>query len=277
MEIVPHIGETPVNASTVTITVNPDDRRRSQELVLRTLDILSVTDQDSFLAAKRAAGQLKAMVEEIEESRKAANRPFRAVETAVNDLAKEVAGPVLSEQKRVLGLLNGWVQKLEAQAREEQRKKDEALKIQIEAEQAKVRAAQEAQYKAEEAARKAVDETERVKAQAEAERRQMAAELAQLSAEMAGEIARIGEQPKPTLVPGGRVTHDWNFKLVNPVFTVKEGYHRLLRIELDKLACKDACKNQIEINPDVVPTLPGIEVTPITSVSVRASAAIELK
>lgn len=277
MEIVPHIGETPVNASTVSITVNPDDRRRSQELVLRTMAVLSVADEEDFLAARRAAGQLKAMVEEIEESRKAANRPFRAVETAVNDLAKEVAGPVLSEQKRILGLLNDWVKKQEEAAKEEQRKKDEALKIQIKAEQAKVQAAQEAQRKAEEAARLALDETDRVKAQAEAERRRMAAELAQLSAEMASEISRIGEQPKAALVPGGRVTHDWEFKLVDPVTTVKQGYRRLLRIELDRLACKDSCKNQIELNPDVVPSLPGIVVTPITSVSVRASAAIELK
>jgi hypothetical protein len=47
-----------------------------------------------------------------------------------------------------------------------------------------------------------------------------------------------------------------------------------LRWELDKLACQDSCKAQLEINPDAEPTLPGIKVSRAVNVSVRASAKI---
>lgn len=274
MEIVPLVGTQPITADTVSVNVNPDDRARAKALVLRTSVITAVSDQDSFLVAKRAAGQLKAMVNEIVDSKKAAKRPFAAVERAIDDLAGEVGKPVADEHSRVLDLLNGYVARLEAAAKEEQRKKDEALAKQIAAQQEQLRQAQAAQLKAEEEARGAKDEVERINAQAEAKRRAEVAEAAKLSSEMAGEIAKIGEKPKRSFVPGGRVDHPYEFKLVDLQACLKAGGWRLLRWELDKRSCQDSCRAQLELNPDAQPVLPGIEITQTVNVSVRASAKI---
>jgi hypothetical protein len=275
VEITPYVGQEPVTATSVVVRVNPDDRARAEALVLRTGVINSVIDAGSFTAAQRAAGQLKALVDEITEAKRAAKRPFTAVGKAIDELASDVGTPVAVEHSRVLELLNGYVARLEAEKKEEQRKKEEILQKQIQAEQAKLKAAQEAQRVAEEAARKAQDEVARVKAQEDARQRAQDAEQAQLAAEMAREIAAIGEQPKRGLVPGGRVDHKYEFRLVDLQACLRAGGWRLLRWELDKLACQDSCKGQLELNPDVAPTLPGIEVTRSISVSVRASAKIE--
>ena len=215
------------------------------------------------------------MVDEIADSRKAAKRPFSTVEKAIDGLATEVGQPVIDEHKRILALLNGYVAYLESEAKQEQRAKEEVLRKQIADQRQKVEAAQEAQAKAEEQARKATDEAARLRAQEDARRKAQDAEQAQLSMEMAGEIAKIGEQPKRSFVPGGRVDHKFEFSLVNVQETVKAGGWRLLRWELDKLACQDSCKAQLEIEPDKEPTLPGIEIKRSVNVSVRASAKIE--
>jgi hypothetical protein len=274
MEIIPFIGTEPVTVSSISVKVNPDDRGRAERLVLRTGVITRVEDKGGFNFAKKAAGELKAMIDEIVDSKKAAKRPFSTVEQAIEDLATEVLQPVADEHKRILAMLNGYVARLEALQKEEERKKAARLQAQIEAERAKVREAQLAQLRAEEQARKAEDEVSRIKAQEEMRRRAEAAEQAQLAAEMAGEISQIGAKPKESLVPGGRVGHKWDFVLANVRETVKAGCWNLLRWELDKLACQDSCKAQLEINPDAEPTLPGIKVSRSISVSVRASAKI---
>jgi hypothetical protein len=43
-----------------------------------------------------------------------------------------------------------------------------------------------------------------------------------------------------------------------------------LRVELDILACNDAVKAQLSIDPHTPPSLPGIEVTRETQVHVKA-------
>jgi predicted DNA-binding protein YlxM (UPF0122 family) len=274
MEIIPFIGTEQVTVSSISVKVNPDDRARAETLVLRTGVINRVEDKGGFNAAKKAAGELKAMIDEIADSKKAAKRPFSTVEAAIEQLATEVLQPVADEHKRILAMLNGYVARLEALQKEEERKKIAQLQQQIEAERAKLREAQLAQLRAEEQARKAQDEASRLQAQEEIRRRAEAAEQAQLAAEMAGEISQIGQKPKPSLVPGGRVGHKWDFVLTNVRETVKAGCWNLLRWELDKLACQDSCKAQLEIHPDAEPTLPGIQVTRTVNVSVRASAKI---
>jgi hypothetical protein len=274
MEIIPYVGTEPVTVSSISVKVNPSDRARAESLVLRTGVINQVQDRGSFNFAKKAAGELKAMIDEIADSKKAAKRPFSTVEAAIEQLAAEVLQPVADEHKRILAMLNGYVARLEALQKEEERKKAAQLQQQIEAERAKVREAQLAQLRAEEQARKAENEVSRIKAQEEIRRRTEAAEQAQLAAEMAGEISQIGAKPRESLVPGGRVGHKWDFVLTNVRETVKAGCWNLLRWELDKLSCQDSCKAQLEINPDTEPTLPGIQVTRSVNVSVRASAKI---
>jgi hypothetical protein len=261
MKIVPVIGQEPIAVDAITVRISRDDRARAENLILSTKVIQSVIDQGGFSAAKRAAGQLKAMLDEIEVDKKSTKRPFTAVGKAIDQLAAEVGVPVAEEHKRILFLLNGYVARLEAEAKEETRKKEAKLQKEIEE-------ARAAQAKAEAEAAQAKDALE-------AERKALQAMEAQLSAEMAGEIARIGQQPKRGLVTGGRVDHKYEFILRNVRETVRAGGWQLLRFELNRLACQDSCRAQLDINPDAEPKLPGIEVKRSVNVSVRASSKIE--
>src|SRR6201984_234767 len=171
MDIIPYVGTEPVTVSSISVKVNPDDRARAESLVLRTGVINAVQDKGGFNAAKKAAGELKAMIDEIADSKKAAKRPFSTVEAAIEQLATEVLQPVADDHKRILGMLNGYVARLEALQKEEERKKIAQLQQQIEAERAKVREAQLAQLRAEEQARHAQDEASRLMAQQESRRK----------------------------------------------------------------------------------------------------------
>jgi len=274
MDLIPYIGETKVVTDAFRVAVDPADKERVKSLLARSDQVQVVNNNDTFAIAKQVGGQLKAMLQEIGDSKKAAKRPFSAIETAIESLAKEVSSPVQAEHQRVLDLLNSYVEALERAEKEEQRKREEALKAQLAEQQRKLREAQLAQAKAEAEARAAIDQAERLKAQEEARHRQEALQQAELEREMALEGAQIANQPalKKSKMPGGRVDHPLEFTLVSVEAVVKAGNWRLLRWELDKLACADSVRAQREINPHAEPTLPGIKITQRVSVSVRASA-----
>lgn len=275
MEILPLYGEQPLSVSNVSVRVNPKDRQRAEDLVLRTGSIVSVNDQEGFTRAKQAAGELKAMLNEIDAAKKATKQPFSAIGEAINEQARRVGDPVGNELQRVLGLLNGYVTRLEAlREAEERRKAEEARRIQEEHDR-KIREAEEARAKAEAEARTATDEATREKARADANAQMLVATQAQLAKEMAQEIGQIGgEKNTRGLVTGGRVDHPYEFKLLNLRETINAGRVDLLRWELDIRACQDAIRAQLERDPLAKPTLPGIEVTRKISVSVKASARV---
>jgi hypothetical protein len=215
------------------------------------------------------------MLDEIANARKASRAPFLAVGEAINNLAQTVGDPVETEHKRILGLLNGYVARVEAEQKALEQKHALAMRRQQEEHDRKIKEARDAQQRAEAEARAAKDEVQREKARAEANAKMLVATQEQLAKEMAQEIALIGaDKPKQTIITGGRVNHVYEFRLVNVRATVKEGCWNLLRFELDKLACNDSVKAQLEINPDEEPTLPGIEVTRRVNVSVKASARV---
>ena len=272
MEIVPFVGETPIRTSQFSIRVDPEDQRRVENLTLRASEIVVVNNSDSFAIAKHCAGQMKALLNEIEDARKASQRPQQALENAINELAQNIAGPLLGEQKRVLGLMNAYVARLEAEEKAEARRREEALRAQMAEQQRKLKEAEEAKLRAEAAARKAQDEVEAVRLKAEAQRRQEALEDAQLAQEMALEASKIGQNvPPKAKVPGGRVDHVFEFELVNIEALVKAGNWRLVTWKLDKRACMDSIRGQLEIDKDTEPSLPGIRITKRINVSVRAS------
>jgi hypothetical protein len=275
MEIVPFYNNEQLSPANVVVRINPDDRDRANSLVARTAQILVVNNSDTLAYAKQAAGQLKAMLDEITNSRKAAQAPFMAVREAISNLAQTVGDPVETEHKRILGLLNGYVARVEAEQKAEAQKHALAMRRQQEEHDRKIKEAKDAQLKAEAKARAALDEAAREKARAEANAKMLVAAQEQLAKEMAQEIALIGaDKPKPTIITGGRVDHVYDCRLVNVRATVKENCWNLLRWELDKLACNDSIKAQLEIDPDCEPTLPGIEIIRRVNVSVKASARV---
>jgi hypothetical protein len=249
MEIVPVVGEEPITSSNVEIRVNALDRQRVQALVERTKIVTKVNDQETFTEARRVASELKGMLDEIETSRKQSKTPFTAVGRAIDDLAKDIAQPVQSAQNRILGLLSGYVAKLEAARKEEQRREAEARRIAQEEADRKVREAKSAQEK----------------------------QVAELARELAADVEELGKDSEPPrgLVPDGRVSHGYDFELADVNMVVRAGSWRLLRWELDILACRDSVRAQLELAPDREPELPGIKITKRINVSVKAAARIK--
>ena len=273
MNISPYIDNQELTASSVSVRVNPEDRQRAESLVARTREIVIVNSHDTFAQARHAAGQLKGMIEEIEDARKACQRPFKAINEAISNQAHIVGDAVAQEHRRILDMLNGHVARLAAEAKAEEQRRAEERRRQESEHQRKVEEALEARRQAEERARLAQNEAERQKARADSNAALARAAQEQLARELASEIADIGNQAPRGLVPDGRVNHTWEFRLVNVRETIKSGSLSLLRFELDKLACLDSIKSQLSIDPQTEPSLPGIEVTRKINVSVRASAA----
>lgn len=277
MEIIPYLGNEPIAATKVFIRVSPQDRARAEELIERAGLITAVTDQRSFDIATALAGEVKGMLNEIDESRKAAKKPFGAVEKAIDNLAFGISQAVVVEHNRILELLNGYVRKLEAERKAEDQRKAEAARREREAYEAKIREAQAAQREAQLKAQQAEDEATRLRLQEEALKSQLLAEQQKLSQELAEEVANLDEEPRKGLVPGGRVDHPMTFKLVDLPAVINNHRLELLRWEINHRACQDAVKLQLERwidagrNPeDFKPVLPGIEISQETSVSVRA-------
>jgi hypothetical protein len=264
MQIQPYFGDQPITASNVEVRVNPDDRRRANALVSRTSRVQGVNSEETFSEARQAAGELKAMADEIESSRKLAKIPFSAVGRAIDDVAQGIAHSVKIEQDRILGLLAAYVAKLEAARKEEERIEAELRRVAQEEADRKVKEAQEA-------LKAARDEGERLKAQNRVLQEQLAASLAD-------DVEELGQdlEPQRGLVPGGRVNHVYEFELVDVAATVKAGCWRLVRWELDIMACRDSVKSQVEMLPaDQEPTLPGIRITKRINVSVKAASRIK--
>jgi hypothetical protein len=248
MEIVPLFGDQIVTASSVEVRVDPEDRNRVRALVERVSAVTEVSDDVTFAGARRAAGELKAMLDEIEISRKAAKQPFDAVGTKIGDLAKDIAGPVKAEQNRILGLLGAHVARLEAARKEQERRDAEARRLAEEEAMRKIKEAKSARER----------------------------EQAQLALDLAGDVEDLGKDHEPVrgLVPGGRVDHKFDFELESIQQVCAAGLWRLVRWELDIRACQDAVKNQLD-NGIEEPRLAGIRVTKRLSVSVKSAARIQ--
>lgn len=246
MELVPFYGEQPLAGSNVTVRVRASDRQFIKELIARTTkEVTVVNSEETYTQARRAAAQLKAVSKEVYQAKRAAKTPFEAVTTAIEDLAKELGTPVDKEEERIINLMTGYVRELERKQKQLLKEQQKKLEEQERAHQEKIRQ---------------MEEKERAQAQ--------------LLHELEMEVQAMNAEPLKGVVPGGRITHPFKFRLIDAAETVKAGALRLLRIELDILSCQDSVRSQLEIAPDREPTLPGIEITRETSISIKASSRI---
>jgi hypothetical protein len=275
MELAPYYGEQPLTVSNIVVRVSGADRKRVNEVVMRSKqEIVAVKDDDAFMQARRVAGELKATEKEIQDSKRAAKRPFEAIINALDELAKEVASPVVVEQHRVLDLIAGYVRQLEQKQKEELARQQALRDAEEQAHQAKLREMQLAREAAERRAREAEDELARAKAKAEADAQRQKLADAQQMRDLELEVRAMNMEPVKGLVPGGRVSHPFKFKLLDAEKAVAAGLVRLLRIELNIPNCQDAVKSQLERNPDAQPVLPGIEISQEISVAIKPSSRI---
>jgi hypothetical protein len=269
-------GDKPITANDVEIRVNPEDRKRAKALVARTSAITLVTDELTFGAARQAAGELKAMLDEIEADRTATKQGFDAVGRAIQGLAQGISTPVKTEQNRILALLTAYVTKLEAARKEQERREAEARRLaQAEADR-KVREAEEARDLAQAALRAAHNEIEAAQRREEAQRRENQLLQQQLEAELALDVEELGknDEPQRGLVPGGRVAHVYDFELTSVQQVCEAGAWGLLKWTLDVRACQDAVRAQLDAGVEE-PNLAGIKITKRLSVSVRATSRIK--
>jgi hypothetical protein len=275
MELSLYYGNEALRASNIAVRVNPQDDTRIKDLIRRSQrEVTQVVDEQTFTHARRTAAELKTVHNDIHNSKRGAKLPFEAVLAAIDDKAKEVMGPVDTESKRVLDLVTEWVRMSEAKAKEQEREQREKLEAQERAHLEKMRELQLQKAEAERKARLAQDELDRRLASEEARRKEQALWEAQNLRELELELNAMTREPTPGLVPGGRVSHPFRFKLINPLATLQAGYKGLLRIELDIPACQSSVRAQLEIHPGQPPSLPGIEVTQDISVTVKAASRI---
>jgi hypothetical protein len=101
------------------------------------------------------------------------------------------------------------------------------------------------------------------------------ASQAQLAQEMALEAARIGSDKLPKgKVPGGRVNYNYDYRVTDLRAALAAGHLRLFRWEIDKRACNDEVKAQLDKDPDADPHIPGIEITKTVNVSLKPTVRI---
>jgi len=272
LELSPYYGEQALTVANITVRVRSTDRERIKELVTKSqAENKAVTDENSFNRAKRSAANLKATEQDIHKAKRAAKIPFEVVLEKIEELAKDLSKPVIDEQARIIELMKDRVRQLEIQRAAEAKKLREKQEAEERAHRAKVRELELARAEAERKAREAQDQVERMKAQEEAKRKLEAVNNAETLRLLELEVASMMQEPVHGIVRGGRVSHPFQYKLINAEATVRAGCIRLLRIELDKRACDDAIRAQLEIAPDHEPTLPGIEVTQDLSISIKAA------
>jgi hypothetical protein len=272
MELSPYYGEQALAVADITVRIRSTDRERINELVAKSqAENKAVTDEQSFNRAKRSVSNLKATEQEIYKAKRAAKTPFEVVLEKIEGLAKDLSKPVIDEQARIIELMKKRVIELEAQRAAEAKKLREKQEAEERAHRMKVRELELQRAEAERKAREAEDALARKLAQEEAARKLEAVNNAETMRLLELEVASMLQEPVHGIVRGGRVAHPWTFKLLNAEQTVRAGSIRLLRIELDVRACNDAVRAQLEIAPDHVPTLPGIEVTQDLSISIKAA------
>lgn len=251
MQLVPVIGTEPVRSDAFSIVVDKGDLKRISALVLAAALIDSVSE-DTLDQATEMAGRIKTMIAEIQDAKRSAKRPFEAVEQAIENRAKAVSADLDKEGKRIHALIRTHVGKIES---EQQAIAKRNAEIEAKAQ------AEIAEY--------------RRKAQAERNEKEKARLLEEaMDKELLLEVEQIGnEKPEPPHVPGGRVSHPWKFKVTDLKALVASGGGRLIRWEIDKLACQDLMRELTERQPpDYIPEIPGLQITREVSVSIRASA-----
>jgi hypothetical protein len=277
MMLVPYVGNTPINAaSAVTVVTDPADQQRVNALVARCSVFGLVDDEQSLCVARRLGGEVRALENEIANEKRLAKAPFRAIENAIEERAKEIAGPLLAEKWRLADLLAAHVARLEAAEKAEQQRREAALQAQVAQQQKQIQEAQDARKKAETELRTATDEAAAVAAREAVLKAKLAAAQAQLSQELAEEASKIGAgQPVRGKIPGGRVNHPYDFRVTSVRDALKAGFLRLFRWELDKRACADEVRAQLETMPETEPRIPGIEITRTIKISLKPAARIK--
>jgi beta-glucosidase-like glycosyl hydrolase len=278
MLLAPTLGpdHAPITAGSVVIVTDPDDQKRVDFLVSRCSALTDIQDDHSLTLARRLGGEVKAMLDEIQNQKRAVKTPFRMIENGIEERAKEISEPLLQEKTRIAGLLGGYVSRLEAAEKAEAARREAALQAQVREQQRRLHEAQNAQRKAEEEARDAKSEAERIMARERVAANQALQAQAQLAQEMAQEAAAIGsDKPVKGKIPGGRVTPVYSYRVVNLKAALTAGFLRLFRWEIDVRACNDEVRAQLDKDPDAEPQIPGLEITKTISVSVKAAGRIQ--
>lgn len=189
----------------------------------------AVTDADTQTEVANAVRDIKRLLKEVEDGRKAVKAPVLDIGRKIDAAAAEFTATLEAEANRLTGLLVGYETEQRRIAAEAEAKRQEELKRQQEeAELARKRAllleteAREKREAAERAAREATNAEARAKAQEEARkaqeaRQQAAAEKAKQEEAEKLQQAELLRAPAPTVTrPSGvSASTPWTFEVVD--------------------------------------------------------------
>ena len=189
----------------------------------------AVTDADTQAEVTNAVRDIKRLLKEVEDGRKAVKAPVLDIGRKIDAAAAEFTATLEAEANRLTGLLTTYETQqrriaAEAEAKRQaeiKRQQDEARKAQEEIER-KAREAEQARQAAERAAREATNAEARAKAQDEARKAQEAQQQAAAEKVKQEEAAKLQQAelmraPAPTVTraAGASVSAPWTFEVVD--------------------------------------------------------------
>jgi hypothetical protein len=131
MQLVPYYDDKPFDLASLNVRATKADWTRVEEAVARSrVTVREVNTDETFRNAQRIAAELKGLEKEIELAKKITKSPGQSFLNAVEELAKDISGPLLSELGRISGLMGAYVTRIEAELLAAKRK-EEDLKRQV--------------------------------------------------------------------------------------------------------------------------------------------------
>jgi DNA repair exonuclease SbcCD ATPase subunit len=260
MKLIPRIKEADIEPGSIKIWADKASLEQAKKTVAEASKVTQIVKSDDLGIIVPKAQALHKVLAEIEKSRQSAKRQFLDANKAIDDLAKQIAGPVKEQYDRLTKLMAAWHDA-------EQRRKEEA-------ERERLKEMEKAQ--AEERAKEAERERQRqalVAAQASAKTRQeleqVNMDLEFLETDIPVEVGNQLEAVEIPLAPkapieGARTSKRYKFTLTDPVAALQ--YDKtLVRTELNILVAQDIVRLLKERSLEI--KIPGVTIEEYTDVS----------
>lgn len=267
--LLPMIGSTELVPGSITVVGDKGRIAKINESLARAAKYTEVTEANLAEVVQKAK-ELKSLEAQIEADKKAAKRQFLDINTALEDLAKQLRGPVLAQYDRLTKLLAAWKEqqdKLKAEAERLRRIKEQAER------EARERA--EAQREAE---RQALIAKQQASAtQAELDDATVERDLFETGYQAPPPPEPVDDldySPSSAPIPGAITTTRYKFTLEDPLAAYKFS-KQIVKWDIQHLACMDVVRSLQERNQPIL--IPGVRIETYTDVSTRGSAPVTLR
>jgi len=262
------------------VTFNPEATHRKQEALETASLILAIANADDQALAIESVSILKAYTNGIEKSRKEVKQPFWDAGQAIDAIAKKESKPALEEIARVEKLLAGYQREQDEIARKAREAAAEIERKRIADEQAELAREQRLRDESARLAKEALEAAQRKgkQAQRDADLARMQAENAKAQADLIAANRRADENaakftpattaPAEWTKPTGTINRqNWEIEVTNWTEFYQAFGWRFIKCELDLQAFKYYLGGEGVDHTKI----PGVRVTPTTTVNVKAA------